>query len=228
VLGSTDPIRDTATVVGSTSGGGTAPTPTGTVSFFLCAPSELTPANSGTCQGTAGTAVTGNPVTVSESVPGTATATSGDAQSLITGVGKYCFRATFTADPDDPNYAGQTAETANLADECFTVTGTAGLSTAQRWLPNDRATLTGDTNLNGTLTFTLYHDGTCGTSGGSQVYTTTTTVTNAASGSTFDTNNTTVVVDATEGNYSWKVHYDDNTLADPADRCETSAISITD
>src|SRR5439155_9327108 len=104
LLSSTDPITDTADVVGHTSTGTAAPTPTGTVSFFLCGPSDLTPQNTGTCQGTSGTAVPGNPVTATQKVdssgqpiPGTATATSGDAKSLIVGLGKYCFRATFTA-----------------------------------------------------------------------------------------------------------------------------------
>ena len=54
------------------------------------------------------------------------------------------------------------------------------------------------------------------------------TVTNAASGSSFPTNNTTAVVAATDGNYSWLVHYDDNVLSNPADSCsETTAIDIT-
>jgi hypothetical protein len=126
------------------------------------------------------------------------------------------------------DFAGKNADTSNPTNECFTVTGTSGLATAQDWLPNDTATLTGDANLNGSLTFTLYHDLTCGANGGAQVYTTTTTVTNATSGSTFSTNNTTKVVDASDGNYSWLVHYDDTTLSDPADRCETTAITITD
>ena len=54
-------------------------------------------------------------------------------------------------------------------------------------------------------------------------------VTNAASGSKFSTSNQTFKVKAADaGSYSWLVHYDDNVLADPADRCETSTLSITD
>jgi hypothetical protein len=226
LISSTDAITDTATVVGTTSGGGVGTTPTGTVDFFLCAPSELTPANTGTCEGTAGTAVTGNPVALTESVPGTATATSGDAQSLITGLGKYCFRATFTGAAGS-DYAGQTAITSNPAGECFTVTGSAALSTDQDWLPNDSATITGDAALSGTATFTLYDDIDCGVSGGSVVYTTSVSV-SGASPQTVITSNTTVVVEATEGDYSWKVSYNDSVLADPTDECETTQIDITD
>lgn len=227
VIGSTEEITDTATVTGTTASGGTAPTPTGTVTFYLCGPSELTGADE-ICEGTNGTQV-GSAVTVSESVPGTASATSDDASSLISGIGKYCFRATFEADPNDPNYPGQTAETSNPTEECFTVTGTASLSTAQDWVPNDTATLTGDANLTGTLTFTLFHDLTCGEDGGSVVYgPVDVVVTDAVSGSTFSTSNTSTVVDATDGDYSWLVSYDDDTLEDPDPTCETTSITITD
>ena len=106
----------------------------------------------------------------------------------------------------------------------------AALTTAQRWRPNDSATLTGPSNLNGTLTFTLYTGDNCGVTSGAPVpnqqYVV--PVTNAASGSTFSTNNTTFdVVAANAGSYSWLVHYDD-VLADPDDHCEKSTVSITD
>jgi hypothetical protein len=236
VITDTTAITDTADVVGHTSGSQTAPTPTGTVSFFLCAPSELTPADTGTCQGTSGTAVTGNPVTAAQKldgsnqpVPSTATATSGDAQSLITGIGTYCFRATFTAASTDTNYHGQTAETSNLSDECFTVTGSAGISTAQNWVPNDTATLTGDGPLNGTLTFDLYDSGTCETPGTSLYNKVVTVGPDAASGSTFDTANTdTVVAVDPGGSYFWKVSYNDDVLSDPDPTCEASTVTIAD
>jgi hypothetical protein len=235
----TNAVTDTADVVGSTSGSGTAPTPTGTVSFFLCGPNDLT---NGVCSGTSGTAVQGNPKTVTQKldgngnpVPSTATATSGDASPLITGLGKYCFRATFTADPNDQFYSGQTAETDNLANECFTVTGKATMTTAQTWVPNDSATVTGDANLNGTLTFNLYNDGTCGADGGTVVYGPESfTFTDATSPQTKTTTNGTgsltpftVNIDNDATAYSWKVSYTDSTLSSPTDSCEsTSAFTI--
>jgi hypothetical protein len=223
LISSTDPITDTATVVGH-SGGGTGTTPTGTVSFFLCAPDELTPANTGTCQASDGSAVTGNPVALVETVPGTSAATSGDAQSLIAGIGKYCFRAAFTGTGD---YAGQTGGVDNAADECFTVTGQASLSTAQDWLPNDSATITGPTALSGTATFTLYHDLTCGNDGGAVVYGPVGVSVSGSSPQTVGTLNTTKVVQATDGNYSWKVTYADAVLGAPSASCETTSIDIT-
>ena len=159
-LGSTTPITDTADIVGSTSGGGgTAPTPTGTVTFYLCSPSQLT---NGICAGSSGTQI-GSPVTTSEKVPGTATATSADAQSLLTVLGKYCFRAHFDAASNDPNYPGQTAETSNPAAECFTVTSVASIATAQKWLPQDTATVTasGGATVAGSVTFSLYETADC-------------------------------------------------------------------
>jgi hypothetical protein len=223
VLGSTDAVTDTADIVGSASGGGTAPTPTGTVSFFLCAPSELTPANTGTCQGTSGTAVTGNPVTATEKVAGTATATSGDAHSLISGVGKYCFRATFTAAATDTNYPGATAETSNLAAECFTVTDTSSIVTDQKWLPNDSATVTtGGSAVSGTVTFTLYEDADCGVTAPTAVKA---TFTDSTPADGFTTSNASVYT-ATQ-TISWKATFvSDNGVGGSTSSCETSTVTI--
>jgi len=162
-FGSTTPITDTADIVGSTSGGGgTAPTPTGTVTFYLCSPAQLSPTNTGICTDANGTQV-GSPVTTSEKVPGTATATSADAQSLLTVLGRYCFRAHFAAASNDPNYPGQTADTSNPTAECFKVTSVASLTTAQKWLPQDTATVTasGGATVAGTVTFSLYESADC-------------------------------------------------------------------
>jgi hypothetical protein len=230
VITDTTAQTDTATVVGDTSGSGTAPTPTGTVEFWLCGPSELTTGGTtnadGVCEPDNGTQV-GAVKTVAESTPGTATAESDDAQSLITGLGKYCFRATFTAAADDPAYAGQTADTGNPADECFTVTGTAGLSTAQNWLPNDTATITGPGALSGTATFTLYDNGTCD---GNVVYGPEAVGVSGTDSVDVQTTNTTqfLVYDGPSTTYSWGVSYADDVLSNPTDSCETTTIDVTD
>jgi hypothetical protein len=62
------------------------------------------------------------------------------------------------------------------------------------------------------------------------------TLSNTASGTAFNTTNSTFFVGTKDdgaaggaaGNYSWLVHYDDTTLTDPADRCESSNLTITD
>jgi hypothetical protein len=215
-------VTDTATI--TIIGADNPDDPTGDVTFFLCGPiaagadcsTDGTNIGTGTLDGGANT------------TDGIATATSPEVNTptSVTGnlaPGHYCFRAEW---PGDSNYSG-TSHT-DSTSECFDVQGTSTLATAQDWLPNDTATLTGDANLNGTLTFTLFHDGTCGQDGGAQVYTTQVTVTDATSGSTFSTGNTTTVVDATDGSYSWLVSYNDTTLTDPPDECETTTISITD
>jgi hypothetical protein len=245
-LASTSAVTDLANIAGTASGGGTAPKPTGTVSFFLCGPSASS------CT-TGGTPV-GNPVTLGNCNPdvaGHSCATSGDVRSLLTAVGTYCFRAVY--DPgNDPNYQSSAGILDGSSTECFTVTGTSASSSAQRWLPNDRVTLTGDAALNGTLTVTLYSGTFSGTAAnctaGSATAVTgqsyTFTVTNGAkTGASFNTSNTDPATSGhttfyvgtnpdgtaggTTGTYFWLVHYDDNTLTDPTDRCETSTVSIT-
>jgi hypothetical protein len=237
VIGSDTVVTDTATVVGAASGGGTAPTPTGSVTFALCGPSELTTNGvadaDGVCEDSNGTQV-GSAVDVAESVPGTATATSADANAqdpaIITGVGKYCFRATFTAAADDNNYPGQVAETGNLAAECFTVTGTAVFTTAQNWLPNDSATITGPGQVSGTATFTLYDNGDCT---GTVVYGPEDVPVSGDGtvGVEVSTSNvSTFVVDADNntGTYSWGVSYVDDVFSSPDPSCtEVSTLSIT-
>ena len=120
------------------------------------------------------------------------------------------------------------------------VGGSATLATAQKWLPNDTAHITSQagTTLAGDVTFQLYNDATCGTSGGTAQFPApgiVRNIPNDATGSANDrtvaTNNTTVLVtvsnDATA--WSWKVSYNDAALQDPADKCEsTSTFTLTD
>jgi len=222
------PITDTATLTGTATQPGTdGPNATypsinatngapagGTITWTVQGPDD--------CEAS-GLMVTGSPATVSGD------GLYGPVSATPTAIGTYTFVATYSgSSPNTLGAAGSCPPGANDGDEEVTVTGEAGLSTAQDWLPNDTATLTGPTNLNGTLTFTLYHTADCtGTPVPGQTYPV--TVTNAVSGSTFETSNTTFFVTAAnEGAYSWLVHYDDNVLADPADRCESTSIDITD
>jgi hypothetical protein len=227
-LSDTGAITDLADVAGTSSNGGTAPKPTGTVSFSLCGP--LTSASG--CA-TGGTAVTGNPVTLvncNPDVAGNSCATSGDARSLVTagGVGTYCFRAVY-APGTDPNYQSSAGILDGSATECFTVTGAAQLSTAQNWLPNDSATITADSAFSGNLTFVLYHSADCtGTAVDTEGPT---AVSGPASGSTFTTSNTTHTVSlaqANTGDWSWGVTYTDTSgLTSPSVSCEPASVSIT-
>jgi hypothetical protein len=223
-VGATGAITDLAKVSGTNSSGGAGPKPTGTVSFFLCGPSATT------CT-TGGTAVTGNPVTLIDCVPdvaGSSCATSGNVRSLVTAVGTYCFRAVY-APGTDPNYQASAGILDGSATECFTVTGVSGLSTAQDWLPNDTATITGDAALSGNATFTLYTGSDCGAGDDDTVvYSSGDVPVSGASPQTAETSNNTVVVEADSGSYSWLVTYDDAVLTDPAPTCELTTITIDD
>jgi hypothetical protein len=159
-----------------------------------------------------------------------------DASFTPIKIGTYTWVATYTGDNPNTNGAGPTA--CPDSGEEVTVIGHAFSSSAQRWLPNDRVTLTGESNLNGKLTVTLYTGNDCAVSGSpvfGQSYTFD-VVNGDKNGVSFNTNNTTFFVgtnpDGTPGGapeaYSWLVHYDDNILDDPPDRCEISTVSITD
>ena len=225
------PVTDTATLTntahkkgtggpaGSTDGsinpatlGGDA---TGTITFTLYKDNACTVLATGT-----GT----NPQTVSVSGNGT----YGPVSYVPDAPGTYHWVASYGGDL--PNTTASSPSACLDENEDVVVVGQSALSTAQDWLPNDTATVTGPTNLNGTLTFTLYTGSDCATSGTpvpNQSYSF--TLTNAASPAVRSTTNSTFkVTAANEGAYSWLVHYDDTTLTDPPDRCETTTVSITD
>src|SRR5215210_4994184 len=93
------------------SGTGTPPAPTGTVSYYLCGPSQTTLSS---CDPTGKTGFdtknlsaathSGNDYTVNSSAP------------TLSGAGNYCFAATW---PGDSNYAGPFVD--GSTTECFTV-----------------------------------------------------------------------------------------------------------
>jgi hypothetical protein len=268
VLGST--LSDTATLTGTASRPGTDG-PGGDTglykSIYLSSPSGLTPADSSITWTLYGPAADGSAqCTTTKTLspdsavvsgvgtygPVTYTTGAGDA------VGKYTFAASYPADSVNTNGASQACADAgqnNANGEQITVIGTVGSASAQRWMPNDRITLTSTagTTLNGTLTATLY-SGTFTVTGGvctpdagataiaGQQYTfTVSTATNTGSFNTTNTDpatapNTTFYVgtnpDGTAGGapgaYFWLIHYVDNSLTSPPDRCESSTVSITD
>src|SRR5207247_4594539 len=72
--------------------------------------------------------------------------------------GYYCFRAeAHTTNSDNP------ASYTDTTNECFRVKETTTTTTAQDWLPNDTATVLKSNNAaaSGTVTFSLYENGTC-------------------------------------------------------------------
>ena len=216
-------VTDRALVTAASSGGGT---PTGTVTFFVCDPTQTT---SGACP-TGGTQV-GSPVTtaaVANSSPPASTADSASVPANKTGT--WCFRAVYT--PGGANGSNYTGSSDATSGECFTVSDTSSVASAQSWLPNDSATVNSahGAPVNGTLTFQLYMGGTCANGGtvvAGQFYTFAVTG-NTSSSFTKTTNNTTFTVTGPPTAYSWQVTF---TSSDPnipgSMTCESSSVTIS-
>jgi hypothetical protein len=198
-------VTDIATVVGSNP----AQTPSGTVTFFLCGPTD--PSSTAVCSTGGSPAGTG---TLSGS-GGTASATSAPAVAP-TAPGRYCFRAEW---PGDTNYTTPLTHAGTGNSECFIVQDTSTTTTAQKWLPQDTATVTttGGSAVSGTVTFSLYLNGTC-TGPAARTFT--------DSSAPFETNNTTYETSSTT--ISWTATFvSDNGVVGSTSGCEVSTLTIT-
>jgi uncharacterized repeat protein (TIGR01451 family) len=205
--GSSDSLGvDTEHDVATISAVGGRPDPTGSISFFLCNPSEVT---AGGCE-SGGTPV-GNAVPITAG-----SATSDDASGSLTNtVGTYCWRAEYTPDPDGSKFYVAASET-NSDSECFTVIkaspqvstvadpSSVVVNSDASASVSDTATFTDGFQLDGqSASFTLYSDASCSTatsvSGSATIGGGSATFTGDASG-----------LDA--GTYYWGVSYagDDN------------------
>jgi hypothetical protein len=218
-------VTDHAIVQATQSGDGT---PTGTVTFFVCDPTQT---SGGACPAPNGTQV-GNPVTTQAVSGSNPPASSADSIAITANkTGTWCFRAVYT--PGGANGSNYTGSSDATSGECFTVTDTTASASAQTWVPNDTATVTATNGapLNGTLSVQLYTDGTCGTSGGSavsgQLYTKTLTNATSAADRTLTTNNTSFSVSASTS-VSWGVTF---ASTDPnvknSNHCESTSLTIT-
>lgn len=211
-------VTDVATVLGA--GTPNPPTPTGSVTFFLCGPIATGVCSSG------GTQV-GSAVALANSSPpvGEAQATSAAVNTAASPLspGRYCFRAEW---PGDDNYPTPLVHAGSNNDECFLVQDSTSGTSAQNWLPNDSATITSaaGTALSGTLTFTLHSGLTCG---GTALYSQSFTLSSAASPATRSTTNASVLV-TDSGSYSWRVSFvSDNPNVVGTNFCrETTSLTI--
>jgi hypothetical protein len=141
-------VQDSAllTVTGAT-------TWSGTLSFYLCTPSQLTPPDTGTC--TTGGTLIGSPVPVDQSTPQPILS----ASTTVTALGRYCWRGFF-----DSATEGVPDATDASANECFTVIQLQPtISTVQTFTVKDSATIavTGGGALAGSVRFRLYNNPTC-------------------------------------------------------------------
>jgi hypothetical protein len=222
-------VFDEAVVTGVAAGG----TPTGTVDFFICDPSQVQgAAGSETCA-TGGDALAGNSRTLSPdagSDPPSASVTSSPAV-VVDEVGTWCFRAVFSpGGSNEGNYLGSSDASHS---ECFVVNDSTSTSSEQVWLPNDSATVESDggTALNGTLSFTLYEGDNCGATSGSilraaEQFPLTDAASEVTRETTNGTNNTVTVSETST--VSWKVVFDSSDpLVGDSEHCEITSLTIT-
>jgi hypothetical protein len=217
-------VTDHAVVQATTTGGGT---PTGTVTFFICNPTETT---GGACP-TGGTQV-GNPVTTQDVSGSNPPASSADSTAVtVNRTGTWCFRAVYT--PGGANGSNYTGSSDATSGECFTVTDTTGSTSAQTWLPNDTASVTATAGapLNGTLSAQLFTGDNCGVTSGSavtqQFYFKTLTNATSAADTTLTTSNTTFTVTAS-ASVSWLISF---ASSDPnvssSSHCESTNLTVS-
>ena len=187
----------------------------GTITFKLYGPGNCTTL-----------AYTSGAVTVS----GNGTYNSPNPQFVPTAAGDYHWVAVYSG--NSPNTNGTTHNAACTdGDEDVTVTTVpSSMTTAQRWVPNDSATISapaGTGNLAGTVSFALYASGDCAVGGDAAIYSTTAAVA-GASPQTVSTSNTTAQL--ASGSFSWLVSYDSTNAAQrdiPASCHETSGLTVT-
>jgi hypothetical protein len=202
-------------------------TPTGTVTFFVCDPTQT---SGGACPAPNGTQV-GDPVTTTDL--GTTPPSSFADSIAVTAnkTGTWCFRAVYT--PGGANGNNYTGSSDATSDECFTVTDTTASTSAQTWQPNDTATVTAANGapLNGTLSVQLYTGDNCGATSGSavggQLYQETLTNATSAADRTLTTTNTTFTVSISAA-VSWLVTFtstDKNVTG--SSHCEVTSLTIT-
>jgi len=198
---------------------------TGSITFSLYGPfaANVTP----TCS----TAIATRVVNVSGDGHYLASSGTGSGSLTPSAVGVYEWIAVYGG--DSPNTLGAST-TCRDTGEASTVTDTTSTSTAQNWLPNDTATITsaGGSPINGTVTFTLYNNGTCtaGTNNANVLYKEGPISVSGASGTQVSTNNTSVTVTFVgTTTVSWEVVYSsgNTNISGSNSNCETTTLTIT-
>jgi hypothetical protein len=218
-------VSDKAVVTGVAGGGN----PTGTVKFWLCDPTELgTDGNNDpVCDTSKGEVIDAAAAlsAISGSAPPKSQAQSSTKSADMAGT--WCFAAEYEP-ASDSNYTGSSDATTT---ECFDVVDSTKTATAQKWLPNDTATISsvGGTALKGTLQFTLYEDGECGEGAepGDVLYEEGPIAIDEADGlADVTTNNEDVEVNATS-TVSWKVVFtSDDAFVTGSEHCEVTSLTI--
>ncbi len=200
-----NPVTDTAALSGTANQPGTpAINPTtaglpagGSITFQLYGPSDTG------C---------GPLVFTSSAVPVSGDGTYGPVSFTPTAVGTYHWVASYTGNAPNTNPTDHNLTCTDSNEDVVVNSVPSTVSTAQRWLPNDSATISAPQggNLAGHVTFTLYPSTDCT---GTPIYGPVDVNVSGASPQTVSTSNTTVLTSS--ANVSWKISY---TSTNPAQR----------
>ncbi|MFB7884993.1 hemagglutinin [Microbacterium sp. NPDC056057] len=159
-------------------------------------------------------------------VSGNGTYSTPNPQFVPTSPGDYHWVAEYSGNPPNTNTQAHNTACTDTAEDVTVTAIQPTMTTAQRWTPNDSATITASAggNLAGTASFTLYPTTNCA---GTPVLPTINVPVAGASPQTPSTANTVAVT--TGGSFSWKVSYDSTNPAqlDIGDTCkEVSTLTI--
>ena len=213
-------VSDNAVITAARDGGGPI---TGTVTFYICDPSQTV---NGACPDGNGTQVSSTTsLTDLGTSPPSASADSDSVQ--VNKTGTWCWRAVY--DPgSNHNYTG--SEDAS-STECFTVTDTTTSTSQQVWYPNDSASVSADGSgdtISGTLSLQLYTGADCavGNEVSGQHYSSGDQTGKASI--TVDSNKQTSFGVNSSSSVSWKVVFtsDDPNVAGSS-HCENSSVTIS-
>jgi hypothetical protein len=188
----------------------------GTITFKLYGPSDT---GCGTLRYTSPTVA----------VSGDGTYNTPNPQFEPAAPGNYHWVAEYSGSLPNTNSASHNTACTDTNEDVTVSSVASSMTTAQRWVPNDNATITSTAggDLTGSVTFALFNSADCG---GSAIYgpVSVEIPDNAGLSETVSTSNTTAVT--ASGNFSWRVSYDSTNPAQediPASCHETSALTIT-
>ena len=147
--------------------------------------------------------------------------------------GNYHWVAVYSGNSPNTNGVTHNAACTDTAEDVTVTSVASSMTTAQRWVPNDSATISAPAggDLAGTVSFKLYASSDCAVGGDAPIYSTTRPVSGASprTVSTLDAA-TQPAAQLASGSFSWLVGYDSTNDAqrDIPESChETSLLTVT-
>jgi hypothetical protein len=141
--------------------------------------------------------------------------------------------AEYSGNLPNNNSTSHNAACTDGNEDVVVSTVASSMTTAQRWVPRDSATISAPAggNLAGSVSFSLYASSDCGVAGSdAAIYTTTRPVSGASPQTVSTADASTQPAAQTGGSYSWSVSYTSTNSAQrsiPASCHETSSLTIS-